>query len=164
MNPPNLAFLQAMMTSMHPQPPLQALAGPGQLIPQQAGFPTFFLQAPQMQIVPPHLSLQHCQLGAQPWILPPLQTNTYAPQPSGFQSVEAPANAAGVATATKPTPQDAVRDKSIPVGSAPDDERILVNALRKAQAEGQTPLQAFSTLDKVSRSMLNGFLLSVDQD
>ncbi|KAI1795154.1 hypothetical protein LXA43DRAFT_66566 [Ganoderma leucocontextum] len=170
MNPSNpvtvpLAFMQAMMTSMQAQPQLQAVGGPpsvfhgtGQAMPQQAGFPTFFLQTPQMQTLPGSFSVQ--QLGAgQPWVLPALQTvNAHAPQPSGFQSAAAAAATqpsvkeitASVVAAMKSTPQDMVRDKSVPVGSAPDDERILVNVLRKAQAEGLTPLQGFSTLDKVN--------------
>ncbi|KAI1795153.1 hypothetical protein LXA43DRAFT_66897 [Ganoderma leucocontextum] len=173
MNPCNpvtvpLAFMQAMMTSMQAQPPNQlqsvgglpnvAVHGTGQVMPQQAGFPTFFLQTPQMQTFPGPSAFSVQQPGAgQPWVLPALQTvNAQAPQPSGFQSAGAAATqpsvkeiTAGVVAAMKSTPQDTVRDKSIAVGYVPDDERVLVNALRNAKAEGLTPLQGFSKLDKI---------------
>lgn len=149
MNPSNLAFLQAMMTSMpvQTQPPLQAVGG--QTMPQPATFPTFFLQGPQLPTVPSPLSLS--PFGGQPWVVPALQTVTATP-PSRFQSAGAASNTAAAAAAPKFSLQNAVRAKSIPVGSAPDDERILINALRKAQAEGLTPLQGFGKLDKVSLS------------
>ncbi|PIL37071.1 transcription factor [Ganoderma sinense ZZ0214-1] len=149
-NPPNLAFLQAMMTSMpvQAQPPLQGVSGPSSvaahaIVPQQAAFPTFFLQAPQLQTLPGQLSLPP-QFSGQPWVLPTFQTMT-ATQPSaaGFQSTPRTApNVARVAVATK--------RGSITVGSAPDDERILVNSLRKAHAEGLTPLHGFGKLDQVN--------------
>ncbi|KAM5540428.1 hypothetical protein V8D89_005886 [Ganoderma adspersum] len=161
MNPSNLAFLQAMMTSIpvQAQPPLQAVGG--HTMPQQAAFPTFFLQAPQLPTVPGPLSVP--QFGGQPWVVPTLQT-VHATSPSGFQSASAAPNTAGV---PKFSLQNAVRAKSIPVGSAPDDERILINALRKAQAEGLTPLQGFGKLDKVNNhstaAWKDYFLLHVER-
>ena len=44
------------------------------------------------------------------------------------------------------------QDKVIPAVFVPDDERVLADALRKAKAEGLTPLEGFAKLDKVSRS------------
>ena len=156
MNPSNLAFLQAMpMTSMpvHAQPPLQTVARPptvpGHVLPQQTAFPTFFFQAPQLQTVPGPLSVP--QIGGQPWALPTLQT-LHPTQHSAFHSTAAAPTMTHVAAPTNSSTQDPVRDKLIPVGSALDDERILVNTLRKAQAEGLTPLQGFGALDKVSTS------------
>lgn len=151
MNPSNLAFLQAMMTSMpvQTQPPLQAVGG--HAMSQQTSFPTVFVQAPQLPTV--HGPLSVPQFGGQPWVLPTFQT-VHATPPSGSQSAGAAQKIAGVAATPKLGPQDAaLRAKSTPVGFVPDDERILINALRKAQAEGLTPLQGFGKLDKVSLSM-----------
>ncbi|KAI1795155.1 hypothetical protein LXA43DRAFT_66650 [Ganoderma leucocontextum] len=158
-----LALMNAMATAMQTQPQLQSAGGGapnmvnGLTMPQQqASFaPNFVLQAPHLlQTFPGPSSIQ--QPGGQPWVLPALQTIS-APQPSGSQSTAAAAKqptvdeiVAGVVAAMKATPRETAPNKSIAVGFTPDDERILVNALQKAKAEGLTLLQGFSKLDNVN--------------
>ncbi len=164
---PQLALMNAIMAAMQTQPAQPQSTGGGVpntinglTMPQQPAFPNFLLQAPQPpQVVSAPSSVQ--QFGGQPWALPALQTAN-APQPSGSQP-NAPANqpstvdeiVAGVVAAMKATPQEVPPDKSIAARFAPEDERILINALRKAKAEGLTPLQGISKLDQVSRSIFS---------
>ena len=159
------AIMQAMMTSVHTQPQLQPVGGhtnvvhghPSRAMSQQAGLP-IFSQAPQLQPISGPLSAS--QLGGQSWVLPALPTvHVHPPHPPGPCGLPASAptrpsvsqHAVDAAVSPRPVYQEMVRDKSTPVGSEPDDERILVNALRDAKAKGLTPLQGFSRLNNVSR-------------
>ena len=158
-----LALMNAVMNAMQTQPQLQHAGGVplntmnSLTVSQPPGYPNFVLQGPQIQPQPvPGPSAP--PLGGQPWALPPFQTAN-APHPPGPQS-NAVANqptveeiVAGVVAAMKAAPQEAEAYEPAAVAFSPGDERVLVNALRKAKAEGLTPLQGFSKLDQVSVSI-----------
>ncbi|KAM5540429.1 hypothetical protein V8D89_005887 [Ganoderma adspersum] len=155
--------MAAMQTQ--PQAQLQSAGGVpnainGPTMPQQpAAFPNFLLQVPQLQPIPGPSSVPQLPVGGQPWMLPALHTEN-APQPSGSQfaagtAPKQPITAvdeivAGVVAAMKSrVSQEEVPDRSL-ARFAPDDERVLVNALRKAKVEGLSPLQGISKLDQVN--------------
>lgn len=168
---PQLAFMNAIMAAMQTQPQAQlqsaggvpnAINGP--TMPQQpAAFPNFLLQVPQLQAIPGSSSVPQLPVGGQPWMLPALHIDN-APQPSGSQSAAGPSPkqpitavdeiVAGVVAAMKSRMPQEVSENSLSK-FAPDDERVLVNALRKAKVEGLSPLQGISKLDQVSRLTLS---------
>ncbi|PIL37072.1 transcription factor [Ganoderma sinense ZZ0214-1] len=126
-------------------------SGPTMVPQQPPAFPNFVLQPHQPQIPGPS---SVPQLGGQPWVLPALPTN--APLPIGAQSNATAKQptvdeiVAGVVAAMKANaPQEEAPDKSL-ARFAPDDERVLVNELRKAKREGLTPLQGISKLDQIT--------------
>lgn len=171
---PQLAFMNAIMTALQTQPQqaqLQSAGGVpnainGPTMPQQpAAFPNFLLQVPQLQAIPQPgpSSVPQLPVGAQPWVLSALNTEN-AQQPSGSQSAAGPAPkqptavdeiVAGVVAAMKSrVSQEEVPEKALARFTS-DDERVLINALRKAKAEGLSPLHCISKLDQVSRLTLS---------
>ncbi|TBU32858.1 hypothetical protein BD311DRAFT_785481 [Dichomitus squalens] len=152
-----LAFVNTLMTAMQNHAAGGHVPEASSALPQSNGVPNL-LHGLQRQSISGSESLLS-QLGGQQWSHPALQAMAAMQQQSGSQS-NAPAPqlsvdevriANAVIAAMQSASQDpAERDKFTPVVFVPDDERLLVNTLRKAKAEGLTPLQGFAMLDKVS--------------
>ena len=149
---PLSVLMNMMMGGMPPQslPATQTQASPGMLQmqpPQPGSAPTF------------ELVWQGWQQGGQQW-LPMAYQGSQTSQP-----VQTPQGLHGAAAANSSHQSSARRDlealvsalqpllqnaPSTPVGTAADDERILVRALRDGKAEGLTPRQALEKLHNVS--------------
>ena len=159
MNPSNqvtlpLALVNLLMTAIQAQPVSGHVSGVSSASQQTDGIPTLLHGLQRRSIPAPPLLPQ---LSGQQWIV----QSAAALQPSGSQS-DAPASQLSadelrivnaVMAALRPATQgSSEQDKVIPAVFVPDDERVLADALRKAKAEGLTPLEGFAKLDKVSRS------------
>lgn len=137
---PTVAFLPQGQSAQGQGVPMQI-----QPAQQQAGMQMTWPQWPQMAF------------GGQQWLQPPLQGGGMAQMPSqlaqGSSQVASAADiAAAVVQAMRPTLQDT---QYTPAGSDPQDEQILIDALKKGHTEGLTTRQAIEKLHNVSREFLN---------
>ncbi len=118
--------------------------GQGQGLPMPTQQPQ---QPPGMQFVWPGSGWPHMTMTGQQWPQPPMQGGTaahFAPGPSGPSAAEI-----AVAVAA------AMRQESnyTPAGSDPEDERILITALKKGYAEGLTTRPILMKLHNVRTYM-----------
>ena len=158
MNPSNqvtlpLALVNLLMTAIQAQPAGGHVSGVGPASQQTDGIQNI-LHGLQRRSIPapllPQLSGQQWTVQSAAALQPPgSQSNAPASQQSADELRIVNAVMAALRSATQDPPE---QDKVIPAGFVPDDERVLADALRKAKAEGLTPLQGFAKLDKVSPS------------
>lgn len=156
--PLNPALMNTLMASLQSQPQMQTFGASGagadpvfmlanfqqqQQRPGLQGAPNFFLHGFQPQnMAGPSMP------GGQQWILPQSQPPTTvppAPQASfKGQSAHRQPSADAAKLAERQRDQD-----STPLGSDPDDEEMLINTLKKAQARGISPRKALNKLHLV---------------
>ncbi|RPD67267.1 hypothetical protein L226DRAFT_131941 [Lentinus tigrinus ALCF2SS1-7] len=143
--PPQNGVMNALMGYLQPQ--LQAQQGgaaPMQTFPQFQQQPVLPWPGwqPQANFAMPGGAQYMQQLMGQPMVPQQRPPAAAAPQPPSVDEI-----ATAIVAAVQPLLQD---KNASPVGSKPDDEKILVEALRKANASGLTPRQALEKLHNVN--------------
>lgn len=137
-------LMNALMGYLQPQAQVQGGAAPMQTFPQfQQQQPVLWPGwQPQGNVAVPGGAQYMQQWAAQPAAPQQQAVPAAAAQPPSANEI-----AAAVAAAVQPLLQD---KHASPVGSKANDETILIEALRKAKADGLTPRQGLEKLHNVS--------------
>ncbi|KAI0719645.1 hypothetical protein C8T65DRAFT_636020 [Cerioporus squamosus] len=138
------ALMNALMGYMQPQAQAQQGSAPMQTFPpfQQQQPVLWAGWQPQGNVAMPGGTQYVQQWASQPMVQQQRPAAAPVPQSASVNEI-----AAAVAAAVQPLLQD---KNDSPVGSKPDDEKILIEALKKAKADGLTPLQALKKLHSVN--------------